>query len=742
MMASGVLFDIDFFEPHIVVYLLEDDGHFWRLTTPFAHTVYLWGSRRELPAICRLAETSRVVALSGWVTRLEFYSNRPRRVMAARVVRQAGLKELYRRLTRSCLSAEMYDSTLDPAQAWLMARGLHPLARVVWQASRGRLIHIQPLDTPWDPPFAVPPLKTLHLRLEQPTSTPMVQNALRIEMDGRRDSLPLRRPEEVIRGLNDWIQRADPDVIWSREGDGAIFPWLVEQAAGLGLPLTLDREPQALHRRVERTGKSFMVYGQVVYKAPSYPLMGRWHLDEQNSFFLRESGLEGLLEMARISAIPVQRMARSSAGTALTNMEIRNALLAGFLIPSRKTQLETPKTALDLLRVDKGGLTYFPPAGMHEQVAELDYAQMYPTIMLIHNISPEVINCPCCPGLQPVPATGYHTCTRRAGLIPQTIRPVLKQRASYKQLKRKAATPAERRAYEQRYSALKWMLVTTFGYQGYKNARFGVIEAHEAVTAWGRESLLRAKEYAEDAGFSLLHALTDSLYLVKNPPFSDESLTGLTERVNRATGLDLALEGVFDWICFPTSKITPNLSAATRFFGRFASGEVKVRGIFLRRKDIPHVIRTAQKEMLEAMARCKTIAELTARHNEVLEVFRHHRNRLQSGGVTREELFFKLRVSRHLADYKSNSPASVCLRLLARRGIQPQPGQSVRYVIVDRRASDPLHRYLPEPLASERPCYEVSAYLELLQAAYDELAGELPCHWPDMAKRTHQLRLF
>jgi hypothetical protein len=36
-----------------------------------------------------------------------------------------------------------------------------------------------------------------------------------------------------------------------------------------------------------------------------------------------------------------------------------------------------------------------------------------------------------------------------------------------------------------------------FGFLGYRNARFGRIEAHEATTAWGREKLLSAKEIAE-----------------------------------------------------------------------------------------------------------------------------------------------------------------------------------------------------------------------------------------------------
>ncbi len=57
--------------------------------------------------------------------------------------------------------------------------------------------------------------------------------------------------------------------------------------------------------------------------------------------------------------------------------------------------------------------------------------------------------------------------------------------------------------------------MTCFGYLGYKNARFGRIEAHEAVTAHGRDKLLTAKEISEAAGFTVLHGLTDCLWLQK-----------------------------------------------------------------------------------------------------------------------------------------------------------------------------------------------------------------------------------
>ena len=120
-----------------------------------------------------------------------------------------------------------------------------------------------------------------------------------------------------------------------------------------------------------------------------------------------------------------------------------------------------------------------------------------------------------------VPEAGYHLCHRREGLVPRTLKPILALREQLKARAQEVA-PEEAVPYKERQTALKWMLVTCFGYLGYKNARFGRIEAHEAVTAHGRDKLLTAKEISEAAGYTVLHGLTDCLWLQKPPcpPFS------------------------------------------------------------------------------------------------------------------------------------------------------------------------------------------------------------------------------
>jgi len=40
---------------------------------------------------------------------------------------------------------------------------------------------------------------------------------------------------------------------------------------------------------------------------------------------------------------------------------------------------------------------------------------------------------------------------------------------------------------------------------GYNKARFGRIECHESITAYGREILLQTIDLAEEMGFEILH---------------------------------------------------------------------------------------------------------------------------------------------------------------------------------------------------------------------------------------------
>ncbi len=334
---------------------------------------------------------------------------------------------------------------------------------------------------------------------------------LEITYDDHTDQAPGDDERETVEWVNAHLARYDPDVIITQWGDSFILPQLVDAAQRYRVPLGLNRDAE--RKPFVRPARSYFSYGRVIHKTMSHTLFGRWHIDLKNAFIL-DYALEGAVEIARLTRQPMQQTVRVSTGTGISAMQVSTAYDKGYLIPYQKSEPEAFKTAAELLTADKGGLTYQPITGLHFDVAELDFASMYPAIMARFNVSPETIHCQCCPESR-VPEIGYAICRRERGLIPETLAPLIEKRLTYKRRLKQASSDAEKESYRRRASAHKWLLVTCFGYLGYKNARFGRIEAHEAVTAYGREMLLRAKELVEERGFRVLHMLTDSLWIHK-----------------------------------------------------------------------------------------------------------------------------------------------------------------------------------------------------------------------------------
>jgi DNA polymerase-2 len=263
------------------------------------------------------------------------------------------------------------------------------------------------------------------------------------------------------------------------------------------------------------------------------------------------------------------------------------------------------------------------------------------------------------------------------------------------------------------------MLVTCFGYLGYKNARFGRIEAHEAVTAFGRDKLLTAKEICEGQGYEILHGLTDCLWIRKEG-MTGEDLQGLCRQISKATGVKLALEGVYRWIAFLPSRQNPERPVATRYFGVFADGRVKARGLICRRRDTPPFVRRAQEALLTCLAAAASITDLAGIKPELEDMAAGFRQCLKEGGVNPQELVVTRVLSQPLSDYKVETPTSLALRQLQQAGVQVRPGEKVRFVHRERRGPKEC-RVQAAPFLEGLEGYDTDIYLELLERAVAEV---------------------
>jgi len=169
---------------------------------------------------------------------------------------------------------------------------------------------------------------------------------------------------------------------------------------------------------------------------------------------------------------------------------------------------EAFKSAYELLVGDRGGFVYEPVVGIHEGIGEVDFSSMYPVLMVKNNISAETVLCKCCSNSRTrIPELNYQICEKRKGIVPKALELIVSKRLDYKLMRREVQNPSLREVYDRRQAALKWILVTCFGYLGYRNAKFGTVDGHMGVCAFGRDAFLRAVRIAEGRGFKVIHGI-------------------------------------------------------------------------------------------------------------------------------------------------------------------------------------------------------------------------------------------
>lgn len=733
---NGWVFDIAGSPGGMTVWFRTAAGETIALFAPFRPSFLLVGNRLKEAALRAAAARWKCDLARG--EGIDFLSGRTIPAWSFTVPGPALLGPSVRKAEKAFGPEALCNADIAPEQQFSCATGLYPLSRAAVDCDGdGTIRSARVLDSPWDVDAPHPSLSIALLRMEG-AGHPAHRRVGPLEFiaDGVTQSLLWENGADFLRDLARLVERADPDLLVTEYGDDWLLPRLLALADRLRVPLPLGRIPRtpddvsgasrnrgtgigsAVPGRV-RGGRerSFVSYGRVIFRAAPHTLAGRWHVDARNSFLFGETGLPGLVELSRLSGIPLQRVARTSPGTAISAMQVATALKGGILVPYKKREPEAFKSGVDLVVTDKGGLTYLPRPGAHENVGELDFASMYPSLMDRYNISPETINCACCrPGL-PVPEIRAHTCLRRRGLVPDTIAPILLKRRLLKERQKAAKDPETRELFRKRQTALKWLLVVSFGFLGYRNARFGRIEAHEAVTAWGREKLLSAKEIAEREGFVFLHGLTDAIW-VKKGGAAEEEYRGLSERITAETGMPIALEGVYRWLAFLPSKRNRSVAVPNRFAGAFTNGEVKARGIALRRSDTPPLVAALQRELLVRMAEAGGLSELRAMLPELAGRVDAAVSELRCGRIPVEGLAIARRLSKAPERYVANTAAAAVTRELCGRGVDLRPGSKIRYLLADRggRAMGFLD-------GTETP--DVPRYEAMLREAADELMNAI-----------------
>jgi DNA polymerase I len=489
---------------------------------------------------------------------------------------------------------------------------------------------------------------------------------------GRKDLLS-GDEKTVIADLFGIVNSCDPDVILFPGADIWV-PRIVATARSNGLDQPFSRSGR--FRRID--AKSYMSYGRTEYREGSLMPDGRLLIDTRTSFNYREGGLYGVILASRLTGLCPNLAARFTAGTLISGYEVYEALMRGIAVPYRKADAEGTRNVNALRACDRGGMMFQPVPGLYEDVFQIDFTSLYPAVIVLYNLSPETVTHP-----------------EKSGFLPAVLAPLLDLRYRTKQLKK--TTPK----YHGADSILKWMLVTCFGYTGYKNAKFGRIEVHEQITSCSRDILIRSKDIAESEGAAVLHGIVDCLWL------QGPGRENLKARIEKETRLRTELES-YDWLVF--LPMPDGFGAYNRYYGRLSSGPVKIRGIASRRGDTPDYIRQAQTGMLDLLGTASSRHEINEVSNAVRELYRDAKKGLFTASP--QEMAIHRQVSR--LDYSRNCPEASAVRACRAAGIQVSPGMEIGYVVRDAGT-------WAVDLSWEAEGFDLTYYEALLDRAWREI---------------------
>jgi len=565
---------------------------------------------------------------------------------------------------QSLQSAQLYNVDIRLDQKYLAEHGLFPCG--------------YPHESRFSPDI-VHDLREIRVRIPGlPGKTSQISS---VHVTFEREEHFTGTERDVLADLIGCIDVTDPDVILFPHAD-TWMAHLVRKARdyGLNAPFSRNGKFRVLDSR------SYWSYGRVKHRNGAMIPDGRLLIDTEHSFVFREGGLPGVLLTARLTGLSPNLASRFTPGTLVSGYEVYGALMQGIAIPFRKSEPECVRKVAALKAADRGGMMFQPVAGLYEQVCQIDFTSLYPSIIVQFNLSPETIGHP-----------------EKQGFLPGVLEPLLQLRIRTKQMKRDDGR------YNGIDSVLKWMLVTCFGYTGYKNAKFGRIEVHEAITARSREILLRAKHLAETTGFSVIHGIVDCLWVKGGDPAALKTL------VERETRLFTELEQ-YNWLVF--LPLADGSGAYTRYYGRLDDGSIKVRGIAARRHDTPEYLRLMQQEMLTVMAGAADLKALAGTEEHVSTVHRAYMQGLATAKA--EDMVIHKRISRLTYAHRCLEGAAVQAYLDEDREISP--GMKIGYVVRDARH----YRVDPEWNATMFDC---AYYRDLLEKAWGEIAfvfGELP----------------
>ncbi len=458
-----------------------------------------------------------------------------------------------------------------------------------------------------------------------------------------------------------------------------------------------------------------------------------------------------LVVIARIGRLSVDDIARFGVNQWIRGILYYEHRQRNELIP-RTDELEEKGTASTAAVIKekkyRGGEVVEPTPGIHFNVVVLDFASLYPSIIKVHNLSYETINCvhESCRESGRIEGTTHWVCQRRKGLSSLLIGSLRDLRVNYyKHLsKDKTLPPQERQLYNVVSQAIKVILNASYGVMGAEIFPLYCLPVADATAAIGRNTIHATINKCKELGIEVVYGDTDSLFL-KEP--AKESIDKVIEWAKDNLAVDLEIDKQYRYVVF--SQLKKN------YLGVLPDGMVDVKGLTGKKSHTPPFIRSAFYEILEILGKVNSQQDFETARESIKNIIQRDAKNLESYAIPMPDLSFNVMINKSLNSYgkKVNSTKTMdgkeaqvetfkglpqhikAAKLLADRGQEIKAGDIISYV--KTKTGDGVK---PIELARADEI-DIEKYLETMESTLDQVLAALNFDFKSMLGKPRQQRL-
>ena len=422
-----------------------------------------------------------------------------------------------------------------------------------------------------------------------------------------------------------------------------------------------------------------------------------------------------LVVITRIARMPIDDIARMGVSQWIRSLFYFEHRRHNYLIPRRnELDLKSTVASTNAIIKDKkyrGGLVVEPEEGIHFDVAVMDFASLYPSIIKVRNLSYETVRCihqEC--KQNTIPETTHWVCTRKNGLTSMLIGSLRDLRVNYyKSLsKNPSLSEDQKQLYTVVSQALKVILNASYGVMGAEIFPLYCLPVAEATTAVGRYIILETIEKCKSVGIQVLYGDTDSLFL-KGP--TKDQIQTVIDWAKNEFGVELDLDKEYRYVVLSTRK--------KNYLGVLKDGKVDVKGLTGKKSHTPLFIKNLFYEILEILSKVQTAEEFAKSKEKISNMISQYAKKLKAKEIPLADLTFNVMISKAPSEYVKTIPQHIRAAKLLEQVREIKKGDIISYVkIINKPGVKPVEMARPDEIDSEK-------YMEFMESTFDQILSSM-----------------